>query len=94
MNAIRPSLFRDALQVSHERIAAFDDTDLTQLMRELLPAQAYRCGASVSEIRINTQGKAKDDGADGWSPKSLTADPWLGDAQTCCNRCTNPVFRA
>lgn len=65
----RPSIFRDALQVSPERIAALDDVDLSTLMRDLLGAHAYRAKAAVSEVRVNTEGLAKDDGSDGWSPK-------------------------
>src|SRR5688500_4621619 len=79
----RPSVFRDALQVTPERIAAFDDTELNEFMRELLKAQAYLCGASPDEIVINTEPKAGDDGADGWSPKPARADPWLGAVETC-----------
>ena len=83
MTTVRPSVFRDALQVSPERIAALDDTDLSVLMRELLCAEAYRCGAAISEIQVNTEGRAKDDGCDGWSPKPVLADDWLGTTDTC-----------
>ena len=79
----RSSLFREALQVSPERIAALDDADLNVLMRDLLKAHAYRCRADVNEIRVNTQGQAADDGADGWSPKPPAADPRFGAAETC-----------
>src|SRR2546426_12640511 len=47
MTPARPSVFREALQVSPERIATLDDTDLNVLMRELLCAQAYRCCADI-----------------------------------------------
>ena len=83
MTSPRPSAFRDGLQVSQERIAALDDAGLNILMGELFLAQAYRCGASVSEIRINTEDKAKDDGCDGWSPKPNSSDDWLGSGCTC-----------
>src|SRR5437879_2017207 len=79
----RESEFRSALQVSPERIAVLDDANLNELMRDLLCAQTYRCGAAYSEVRVNTEGRAKDDGCDGWSPKPTTADAWLGSVETC-----------
>jgi hypothetical protein len=79
----RSSLFRDTLQVRPEQIAALDDVALNDLLRELLYAQAYRGGAASSEIRVNTELKASDDGADGWSPKPTLSDPWLGAVETC-----------
>jgi len=77
------SQFRDALQVSPERIAYLDDAELSELMIELLRAQAHRCGSPLSEIRVNTEDKAKDDGCDGWTAMPATKDDWLGDADTC-----------
>ena len=44
MNQPRPSIYRNALQVSPERIATMSDEDLNVLIRELLRAQAYKCG--------------------------------------------------
>ncbi len=79
----RSSIFRDALQVSPERIAALDEADLSTLMRDLLSAHAHRCNATVSEIRVNTEGLAKDDGSDGWSPTPPASDPWFGATATC-----------
>jgi hypothetical protein len=83
MNRPRLSVFRDALQVSPERIAAMDDHDLNLLMRRLLLAHAHRCGSPLNEVRVNTEGKAKDDGSDGWSARPTTPDGWLGLADTC-----------
>src|SRR6185295_16136565 len=83
MSSTRPSTFRDALQVSPERIAALSDVHLTRLMGELLSAQAYRCGSPVREIRVNTEEKAKDDGCDGWSAAPGNPDDWLGSTDTC-----------
>ncbi len=83
MNRPRHSIFRDALQVSPERIAAMDDEDLNVLMAQLLRAQAYKCGSALHEIRVNTQGSAKDDGSDGWSAKPTREDDWLGSTDTC-----------
>jgi hypothetical protein len=83
MTQRRTSIFRTAMQVSPERIAAMGDTDLTFLMGELLRAQAYKCGSPPSEIRINTDDKAKDDGSDGWSSKGSIPDDWLGSVDTC-----------
>ncbi len=83
MSQPRPSIYRDALQVSPERIAAMSDEDLNMLMGDLLRAQAYKCGSPLNEIRVNTEGKAKDDGCDGWSAKPVTPDDWLGSTDTC-----------
>ena len=77
------SLFRDALQVSEHLIAALDDIALNTLMRDLLAAQAYRCGAPVNQIRVNTESRAPDDGCDGWSPKPTDPNLWLGSMNTC-----------
>lgn len=83
MSQLRPSIYRDALQVSPERIAAMNDEDLNVLMGQLLRAQAYKCGSPLNEIRVNTEGKAKDDGSDGWSAQPATVDVWLGSTDTC-----------
>lgn len=83
MSQPRPSIFRDALQVSPERIANMSDADLNALMLQLLRAQSYRCGSPANEIRVNTEGKAKDDGSDGWSARPMKADDWLGSTDTC-----------
>jgi hypothetical protein len=83
MSNPRPSPFRDALQVSPERIANLGDAELSELMFELLRAQAHRSGSPLSEIRVNTEDKAKDDGCDGWTAKPATKDDWLGEADTC-----------
>jgi uncharacterized protein HemX len=83
MSDSRLSIFRHALQVSPERIAAMSDIDLNVLMGQLLRAQAYRCGSSVNQIRVNTEGKAKDAGSDAWSTKPRASDDWLGSADTC-----------
>jgi hypothetical protein len=80
---VRQSAFREALQVSPERIAALDEVDLNVLLGDLLRAHAYRCGAKVSEVNVNTEGKAKDDGCDGWSPAPPVVDEWFGPAVTC-----------
>jgi len=83
MSAVRPSVYRDALTISPERIAAMTDTELSHLMDHLLLAHAYRCGSPRNEIRVNTEEKAKDDGCDGWSATPSTADSWFGSANTC-----------
>ncbi len=77
------SIFRDALQISPERIAARSDADLNLLMSQLLQAQAYKCACPLSSIGVNTEDKAKDDGCDGWSGKPEVPDDWLGAASTC-----------
>ena len=79
----RPSIFRDAMQVSPEVIANLGDDDLNELMRDLFRAQAHRCRSPLSEVRVNTEGKAKDGGCDGWTSKPEVNDDWLGDADTC-----------
>lgn len=83
MSRPRHSVSRNALQVSPERIAAMSDEDLNALMRQLLQAQAYRCDSPLNEIRVNTEGKAADDGCDAWSAKPATPDSWLGSTDTC-----------
>ena len=83
MSRPRQSPFRDALQVSPERIAHLGDAELSQLMVDLLRAQAHRCGSPLSEVRVNTEDKAKDDGCDGWTSKPATKDDWLGETDTC-----------
>ncbi len=77
------SIYRTALQASPEKIAALDDRDLNSLMLDLLKAQAYLAGANVAEVIVNTEGIAKDGGADGMSPTPPRPDLWLGDAKTC-----------
>lgn len=52
-------------------------------MWDLLRAHAYRCRADVGRVIVNTEGKAKDDGCDGWSPKPDSDDEWFGAAETC-----------
>ena len=83
MSQPSPSIFRDALQVSPERIAAMNDPDLNRLMLQLLKAQSYKCGAPANEVRVNTEGNAKDDGCDGWSARPTTTDDWLDSTVTC-----------
>ena len=83
MSQPSPSIYRDALQVSPGRIATMSDEDLNVLMGQLLRAQAYKCGSPLNEIRVNTEGRAKDDGSDGWSTKPATPDNWLGSTDTC-----------
>ncbi len=83
MASSRRQAFRDALQVRPERIAALDDAELNELMRELLLGQAYRCGASASTVQVNSEGKAKDEGCDAWSPTPSSPDEWLGSVDTC-----------
>ena len=77
------SIYRNALQVSPERIASMNDGNLNILMGQPLRAQAYRCNSPINEIRVNTEGRAADDGCDGWSSKPETADVWLGSDDTC-----------
>jgi hypothetical protein len=77
------SIFRDALQVSPERLAAMGDDELNILMTDLLQAQAHKCRSPLSQVRVNTEGKAKDDGCDGWTAKPGIDDDWLGGGDTC-----------
>ncbi len=77
-----PDIYRTALQVSPERIAALDDGDLNELMLDLMKAQAFLARADVTEIVVNTEGIAKDGGADGASPAPPQPDAWLGDVAT------------
>jgi hypothetical protein len=77
------SIFRHALQVAPGRIARMSDDELNTLMDMLLKARAHKCGSALSEIRINTEGNAPDDGCDGWSDKPTSRDGWLGSEDTC-----------
>ncbi|WP_144234499.1 hypothetical protein [Oceanidesulfovibrio marinus] len=79
----RSSIYRDALQVSPERIARISDEELNVLMADLLRVQAHKCRSPRSEVRVNTEGKAKDGGCDGWSARPEVADDWLGSTDTC-----------
>ena len=77
------SIFRTAMQVSPEIIARMNEGELNILMNDLFRVQAYRCKSSLSEIYVNTQDKASDDGCDGWTAEPEVPDDWLGDANTC-----------
>lgn len=57
--------------------------ELNALMADLLRAQAHRCGSQQSELRVNTEEKAKDDGCDGWSARPSRPDDWLGTTDSC-----------
>ena len=41
------------------------EQDLDALVLQLLLAQGYRYGSPANESRVNTEGKARDDGCDG-----------------------------
>lgn len=75
--------FSSALQVAAERIKRLSDVELGELMGQLLRAHSYRCRAPLSEVRVNTEEKAADGGADAWSGKPETCDEWFGDEETC-----------
>jgi hypothetical protein len=83
MSKVTPSVFRDAAQASSQRIAAMGDTDLNELMNDLLHAQAHRCHSPREEVRVNTEDKAKDGGCDGWTALPKIKDSWLGQSDTC-----------
>jgi hypothetical protein len=83
MNNPRPSIFRNALQISPDFVANLSDEQLNQLMGRLLLAEAYKCKSPISEIRTNTELKASDDGCDGWTTKPEEEDEWLGSTNTC-----------
>lgn len=59
------------------------ETSLKLLMEELLRAQAVRVGMSASEVTVNAEDKAADEGADAFTGPPSTADEWLGDSDTC-----------
>ena len=75
------SIYWSALQVPPQRIAVLTDTELNELMRQLLHVQAYRCGCP--DASVNTEIRAADGGCDGWSDKPTEDDRWLGRTQTC-----------
>ena len=78
MDRSKPSVYRDALQISLERIAAMSPQQLNSLMGRLLRAQAHRSGSSLSGIRINAEDTAKDDECDRRYNKTTTTDNWIG----------------
>ncbi len=78
---IRSGIYRTALQVPQSLIAALGDTDLNELMRELLAARARRCGCP--DASVNTDIDARDDGCDAWSAQPTIEDLWLGSTDTC-----------
>jgi len=70
--------------VSPEQIRILDDSQLNQLMQELLLAEAYRCEVDVSKVLVNTEDKSTDDGCDGWTPAAPPdTGPWLLQFDTC-----------
>jgi hypothetical protein len=75
--------YRNVFRVSSRQIAQMNDTDLSDLMGRLFRVQAYLCESPRSQIRVNTEGSAKDDGCDGWTQKPSNPDPWLGSTDTC-----------
>ena len=83
MSQLRPSLCRDAFKVSPQKIALLNESDLNDLMDQLIKAQAYICKSPISEISINAEEKAKDDGCDGWTSQPGNPDEWLGRTNTC-----------
>ena len=83
MTQPRASVFRDALQVSRQRIATLTDVDLDLLMLALMRAESDKCGSPANEVRVNTEGKAKDGGCDGWTGQPSNENAWLGDVNTC-----------
>ena len=74
-------IYQTALQVPELRIARLNTADLNELMRELLRAQAYRCGCP--DTSVNAEINASDDGCDGWSAQPANEDRWLGKTDTC-----------
>ena len=83
MTVQRPSIYRDALQVSSELIEALGETDLDALILDLFKAEAYRCLSPINEIRVNTEEKAADDGCDAWTGAPALENDWLGSSDTC-----------
>ena len=77
----QPSIYWSVLHVPPRRIAALADTELNELMRQLLHVQAYRCGCP--DASVNTEIRAADAGCDGWSDKPAEEDRWLGRTDTC-----------
>lgn len=69
--------------VSPEQVRFFNDTQLSDVMRALLLAHAYRCGADITKVLVNTEDKAADGGCDAWTPAPPVFDSWLSDVDTC-----------
>lgn len=68
--------------VTPEAIAVLTDTQLKNLMRDLLLAEAGRANADRAKVVVNTEEKAGDEGCDAVSPGSSTST-WLSPHATC-----------
>lgn len=75
--------------VTEALVRHLSDVQLRDLMRELLIAEAYRSGADVSEVQVNAETKAGDDGADGLSSPSIRRLPHT--AKSCRQRSSSTV---
>lgn len=60
-----------------------DEEELNELMRDLMPAEAYAAGSPLSQLSVNLETKAGDGGADAFSAAPLRASDWFGTADTC-----------
>lgn len=69
--------------VSPEAIARMSDVDLKPILRELIWAEARRYGCNPGEVFVNTEDRARDGGADAFTPKPAVPSDWLGTVQTC-----------
>ena len=69
--------------VSPQQVKHLSDGKLCNLMTELLRAEAYRAGADVSKVIVNTEVKAGDDGADAKTPGGAKDNRWLSNVETC-----------
>src|SRR5580765_895992 len=71
------------LEVNASQIRVLEDHQLRNLMQALLWAEAIRCGANRSQVWVNQELKASDDGGDGESPPHSGPADWMPAQQTC-----------
>jgi hypothetical protein len=74
---------QSVFQVSPEQIRHLQDYQLRDLMQALLWAEAVRCNANRSQICVNQELKAGDEGCDGESPAHSEPADWMPAQKTC-----------
>jgi hypothetical protein len=74
---------RHPWSVPYEIIKNFSDARLTEVMSQLLVAEAVLRSADLSQVSVNSEEKAPDAGCDGWTPQPQVPSTWLGTRETC-----------
>ena len=68
-------------RVSEAMLAKTDDVTLKPILRDLILAEAARCGCDLATV--NTEDRAKDQGSDAMTPAPARPSVWFGSVQTC-----------